>query len=105
MKLTAMALALVTLGGCTAVTADAPRVPYTPFQGASISANRAAPGSEAFCQQFASQSAADRYELERDGDGGAGFARAIGEAEGRRAYQGCLAGDTRAPGTLGSLLR
>jgi hypothetical protein len=105
MKFTAMALALVALGGCSAVAGDAPRVPHAPFPGATISANRAAPGSEAFCQQFASQSAANRYEDERDTDSGSGFARAIGEAEGRRAYQGCKAGDTRAPGTLGSLLR
>ncbi|BDA84758.1 hypothetical protein Sa4125_23000 [Aureimonas sp. SA4125] len=106
MKLAASALALLALGGCVAPSGDTPRVPHTPFAGASISANRETPGSEEFCRQFALQSAADRFEQHRDSHSGSGFARALGEAEGERAFIRCRTGNTGgAPGTLGSLIR
>ena len=106
MKLAVSLLAFLTLGGCAATAENAPRSPHTPFYGASISANRAPRGSEAFCRQFSLQAAANRYETERDDDSGSGFARAVGDAEAERAYSACLRGDTGArPGTLGSVLR
>ena len=87
-------LLIVSLAGCT--SDGATRFPNTsPIYGARVSANPAPRGSEAFCRNYARQTAGNQFEGNRDSRDGIGsnlFARRQAELAGERAYRRCLSG-------------
>lgn len=92
-KLTTAVLLCLALSAC-----NTSRYPYnTPFADTSPAANRAPRGSAAFCENYGRQTAANRYESNRDSDGSFGsnaFEEQKAREEGRRAARRCLAGRT-----------
>ena len=86
---------LVGIAGCNTQT---PYPNLSPIAGAQVSANPNPPGSEAFCRQYARQTAANQYEnlVDRgeDGFGVRALNRQSASRNGERAYRRCLAGRT-----------
>ncbi len=86
---------LVGIAGCNTET---PYPNLSPIAGARVSANPNPPGSEAFCRQYARQTAANQYEGQVDrrenGFGVRALTAQSAEADGERAYRRCLAGRT-----------
>ena len=85
---------LALLTGCTGDGST--RYPNTsPIYGARVSANSNPRGSEAFCRDYARQTAGNQYEGNRDSGDSIGanlFAREQAKAAGERAYRRCLSG-------------
>ncbi|UIJ71478.1 hypothetical protein [Aurantimonas sp. HBX-1] len=82
---------LVGLAGCNTGT---PYPNLSPIAGAQVSANPNPRGSEAYCRQYARQTAANQYEnlVDRGEDefGARALKRQSALADGDRAYQRCL---------------
>lgn len=89
-------LLVALLAGCTNTVPDGTRYPSaSPIYGARVSANPAPRGSEAFCRNYARQTAGNQYEGSRDSGDSIGsnlMARRQAEMAGERAYQRCLSG-------------
>lgn len=83
------------LCGCTGTT---PYPNYNPIIGAEVSANERPQGSEAFCRQYARQTAGNAYsnriDRSEDSFGVGQITRLRAEEAGRRAYRRCLSGRT-----------
>ncbi|MEX6507385.1 hypothetical protein [Jiella sp. M17.18] len=91
MVLAACGLLLAGLAGCQS---DAPYANGSPFYDATISANPYPRGSEAFCQQYARQTAANYYDGQSDpGDsfGAQVFTEQRARTQGDAAYRRCRA--------------
>jgi hypothetical protein len=89
MKIHYPLLAALLLAGCT--------TPYpngSPIYGARVSGNPEPRGSDAFCRNYARQTAGNQYEGNRDEDGGNFFEAERARRAGDRAYERCRAGRT-----------
>lgn len=94
-----MKAALATLGlvgilsGCTT-----PYPNYNPITGAEVSANSRPQGTDAYCRQYARQTAGNAYDnrIDRSEDsfGAAAITRQRAIEAGERAYERCLSGRT-----------